>query len=104
MTRSYNPTDHLEFLLSVIYDKDPLTREHLADIKKSGLTDETIAMQKLRSVPPHMIPQLASEAVGHDTLRPVGALGALGADTSPTTTNRAPGVGSLVHRTASPRM
>jgi hypothetical protein len=49
---------HLDFLLSVPYDRDPLAPEHLADLRKSGLTDATIAMQKIRSVPPHMIDQL----------------------------------------------
>jgi hypothetical protein len=29
--------------------------EHLADLRRSGLTDETIRLQKIRSVPPSMI-------------------------------------------------
>jgi hypothetical protein len=48
---------HLDFLLSVLYD-DFLAPEHLADLRKSGLTDATIRQQKIRSVPPHMIHQL----------------------------------------------
>ncbi len=48
----------LDFLLSVIYDADPLIHEHLADLRKSGLTDATIRLQKLRTIPPHMIPAL----------------------------------------------
>jgi Domain of unknown function (DUF3854) len=48
---------HLDFLLSVLYD-DCLAPEHLADLRKSGLTDETIRLQKIRTVPPHMIDQL----------------------------------------------
>jgi hypothetical protein len=31
---------------------------HLADLRRSGLTDKTIARQKIRSVPPHMIGRL----------------------------------------------
>jgi hypothetical protein len=46
---------HLDFLLSVLYDKDPLDPGHLADLRKSGLRDETLTAQKLRSVPPSMI-------------------------------------------------
>lgn len=49
---------HLDFLLSAVYERDPLAREHRDDLRKSGLTDETIALQKIRSVPPHMIDQL----------------------------------------------
>jgi hypothetical protein len=47
----------LEFVLSCLYD-DFLGPEHLADLRKSGLSDETIRLQKIRSVPPHMIDQL----------------------------------------------
>jgi hypothetical protein len=44
---------HLDFLLSSLYgDHHP---GHLADLRKSGLTDETTRRQKIRSVPPHMI-------------------------------------------------
>lgn len=48
---------HLEHLLSRIYD-GTLAPEHLADLRKSGLTDETIAAQFIRSVPPSMISRL----------------------------------------------
>lgn len=48
----------LEFLLSNVYDRSELHHEHLADLRKSGLSAETIAMHKLRSVPPSMIDQL----------------------------------------------
>lgn len=49
---------HLDFLLSPIYDRDALAPEHLADLGKSGLTHATIQRQKIRSIPPNMIPQL----------------------------------------------
>ena len=49
--------EHLDFLLSVIYDGF-LAPEHRADLHKSGLTDETIELQKIRSVPPDMIDPL----------------------------------------------
>lgn len=45
----------LDFLLTVLYDHGPLTPEHIADLRNSGLTDETIRAQKIRSVPPSMI-------------------------------------------------
>jgi hypothetical protein len=48
---------HLELLVSRVYD-GALAPEHLADLRKSGLTDETIAEQYIRSVPPGMIPRL----------------------------------------------
>jgi hypothetical protein len=51
-------TANLDFLLSCLYDPRPLAPEHLADLRKSGLTDETIAAQKFRSVPPGMIDKL----------------------------------------------
>jgi Domain of unknown function (DUF3854) len=47
----------LDFLMSCLYD-DLLAPEHRADLRKSGLTDETIAEQKIRTVPSHMIDQL----------------------------------------------
>jgi hypothetical protein len=50
---------HLDFLLSVVYDRSPLHSEHLADLRKSALTDETIMRQKIRTIPPHMIDELA---------------------------------------------
>jgi len=49
---------HLELLLSTLYVRDPLTREHRADLHKSGLSDETIERQCFRSIPPHMIDHL----------------------------------------------
>jgi len=48
---------HLDFLLSVIYD-GCLAPEHVADLRQSTLTDQTIRLQKVRSVPPAMLPQL----------------------------------------------
>ena len=60
---------HLDFLLSCLYDHDPLMADHLADLRKSGLTDETIARQKLRTVPPDMIDEL----LGFPTPRVVSA-------------------------------
>jgi hypothetical protein len=49
---------HLDFLLSAVYDGAGFHPEHLADLRRSGLTDTTITRQKIRSVPPHMIDQL----------------------------------------------
>jgi hypothetical protein len=51
---------HLEFLLSAIYDGQTRLDHpaHLADLRRSGLTDETIRLQKISDVPPHMIDQL----------------------------------------------
>ena len=49
---------HLDFLLSCVYDNSALHPEHLADLRRSGLTDETIATHKVRTVPPAMIDQL----------------------------------------------
>jgi len=51
---------NLAFLLSAIHEgptrlDHPL---HLADLRKSGLTDETIRLQRFTDVPPHMIDQL----------------------------------------------
>ena len=51
--------EHLDFLLSVLYDGVDRTHpDHLDDLRKSGLTDETIRRQKIRSIPPHMISSL----------------------------------------------
>jgi hypothetical protein len=47
----------LEHLLSSIYDSAP-DPTHLADLRKSTLTDETIRAQHIRSVPPSMIQRL----------------------------------------------
>ena len=48
---------HLEFLVGRVFD-GTLAPEHLADLRKSGLTDETIAAQHIRSVPLAMIGRL----------------------------------------------
>jgi hypothetical protein len=48
---------HLEHLLSPAYGGS-LAPEHRADLQKSGLTDDTIAKQKIRSIPPAMFGQL----------------------------------------------
>ena len=51
----------LDFLLSCLYD-DQLHPEHRADLRKSGLTDETIRVQKIRTVPPAMLAPLGIKA------------------------------------------
>lgn len=48
---------HLEFLLSTVYDGN-VAPAHRKDLWKSTLTDETIAAQFIRSVPPRLISQL----------------------------------------------
>jgi len=48
---------HLELLISRAYD-GALAPEHVADLRKSSLTDDTIAAQFIRSVPPSMIGRL----------------------------------------------
>src|SRR5262245_11680357 len=48
----------LDLLLSAVYDRAGLHPEHLADLRRSGLTDETLRAQKIRSVPPDMIDPL----------------------------------------------
>jgi hypothetical protein len=56
---------HLDFLLSAVYDGADLHPEHLADLHKSGLSDATIARQRIRSVPPDMLkPLLGFDPVG----------------------------------------
>jgi putative DNA primase/helicase len=45
---------HLAFLLCSVYEGS-LAPAHLADLRKSGLTDETIQLHGLRSVPPTQI-------------------------------------------------
>jgi len=45
----------LEFLLSDVYRASPLHPDHLADLRKSGITDETVGVQKIRTIPPSMI-------------------------------------------------
>ena len=59
---------HLAFLLSGVYD-GALAPAHLADLRKSGLTDETVAANFIRSVPPSMIPRL----LGFDAPKVVSA-------------------------------
>lgn len=50
---------HLDFLLSVIYDGTRVDHPaHLADLRKSGLTEATIRAQKITDVPPGMIDTL----------------------------------------------
>jgi hypothetical protein len=49
---------HLDFLLSAVYRDSALHPEHVADLRKSGLTDPTISMQKIRTIPPSMIDML----------------------------------------------
>lgn len=49
---------NLDFLLSSVYDRSALAAEHLADLRASGLTDETIRAHRFRTVPPGMIAQL----------------------------------------------
>jgi hypothetical protein len=51
-------TPHLEFLLSPLYDRAPLASEHLADLRRSGLADTTIARQRFLSLPPVMVGRL----------------------------------------------
>jgi uncharacterized protein DUF3854 len=46
---------HLDFVLSSIFDTTTLHPEHQADLDKSGITDETRRLHKIRSVPPDMI-------------------------------------------------
>ncbi len=45
----------LELLLSDLYRDNSLAPDHLADLRRSGLTDETIRLHRIRSVPPSMI-------------------------------------------------
>jgi uncharacterized protein DUF3854 len=52
------PNPHLRFLLAATYSRDSLAPEHLTDLRRSGLTDDTIQLHRIRSVPPHMIRQL----------------------------------------------
>jgi hypothetical protein len=47
----------LALLLSDLYD-GALAPDHLADLRKSGLTDATIRQQKIRSIPPDLIDRL----------------------------------------------
>jgi hypothetical protein len=50
---------HLSLLLSALYDGTRLDHPgHLADLRRSSLTDETIRTQKITDVPPSMIDSL----------------------------------------------
>ncbi len=49
--------EHLEFMLSRVFDRS-LAPEHVEDLRRSGLSDEMIAQQFIRSVPPAMISPL----------------------------------------------
>jgi transcriptional regulator with XRE-family HTH domain len=47
---------HLAFLLGRVYDATRLDHPaHLADLRKSGLTDQTIRVQEITDVPPNML-------------------------------------------------
>jgi hypothetical protein len=49
----------LDFLLSAVYDATRLDHPlHLSDLRRSSLSEETIRLQKISDVPPHMIDQL----------------------------------------------
>ncbi|MCZ6624412.1 MAG: DUF3854 domain-containing protein [Deltaproteobacteria bacterium] len=48
---------YLNILLSAVY-RGSLAPDHREDLKKSGLNPETIHMQRIRSVPPWLIPRL----------------------------------------------
>lgn len=64
---------HLDFLLSALYDDTELHPEHLTDLRRSAMSDATIARQKIRTVPPHMIDLLlgfSSPDVQHAYLIP----------------------------------
>jgi hypothetical protein len=54
-SRGNDVNPHLDFLLSSVFDDSDLHPQHSADLRKSGLTDETICLHKIRSVPPAMI-------------------------------------------------
>jgi len=50
---------HLDFLVSAIYDGTRVDHPaHVADLRKSGLSDATIRAQKITDVPPGMIDAL----------------------------------------------
>src|SRR5262245_11573929 len=51
--------NHLDFLLSSIYDSTRVGHPaHMSDLRKSGLSDETIRVQKITDIPPSLIDQL----------------------------------------------
>jgi hypothetical protein len=50
---------HLAFLLTSVYDRSTMHPPHLLDLRNSGITDETIRVQKIRDVmPPAIFDQL----------------------------------------------
>jgi len=53
----------LAFLIGRAYDHMGLHPEHLADLRRSGLSDTTLRAQKIRSIPPNMIDVLAGFSV-----------------------------------------
>jgi hypothetical protein len=50
--RGSSPADYFRFLLSTVFADSPLHPAHLADLAKSGLTDQTIRVQRVTDVPP----------------------------------------------------
>jgi hypothetical protein len=56
--KAATPAEYLDFLLSAVYDRMTLHAEHLADLRASALSDETITAQRIRTVPPWMIQKL----------------------------------------------
>jgi hypothetical protein len=55
--RAAGPLEFLAFLLSSVYDNS-LDSQHRADLHRSGLSDNTIERQRIRTVPPDMIEPL----------------------------------------------
>ena len=55
--RAAGPLEFLAFLLSSVYDNS-LDSQHRADLHRSGLSDNTIERQCIRTVPPDMIEPL----------------------------------------------
>jgi hypothetical protein len=53
--RGPTPADHLAFLLSDVFAAATLHPAHRADLRASGLSDETIRSQEFRSIPPDML-------------------------------------------------
>jgi hypothetical protein len=51
-------TPHLEFALSCLCERASVATEHLADVRRSGLTNKIIPHQRFLSVPPSMIGRL----------------------------------------------
>jgi len=56
-SKVYAPHEHFDFLMSCLFD-GVLAEDHRVDLHQSGLTDATIGVQKIRSVPPAMIDPL----------------------------------------------